>query len=170
MCSVKQVEVKMIRFKNSIEIKSDAEDVFNFLADFTNIPKWNYYVRDVSKDSVGDIDEHTVFHQTRINDSQTYEITTYQPYHTITIKTKPGSSLQFKRTFKLDTHDTYTVIEDIWKLDTGKHNIFEKLAFQKIKKAVSENLNKLKELLESGKTTLQDGRQVTLAQNQQSGR
>jgi uncharacterized membrane protein len=152
----------MITFKNSIEIKRNAKDVFHFLADFENIPKWNYYVRKVSKESVGNIGEHTVFYQTRKDDSQTYEITTYQPYRIITVKTKPGSSLQFERTFELDTHDTYTVIEDIWKLDTGKNSLLEKLALQKIKKAVSENLNKLKELLESGGTTLQDGRVVSI--------
>jgi uncharacterized membrane protein len=155
----------MITFQNSIEIKKPVRDIFHFLANFENIPMWNYYVRKVSKEPVGDIGEHTVFHQTRKNDSQIYEITSYQPYHTITVKTKPGSSLQFERTFRLNIRDSFTVIEDIWKLDPGKHNIFIILAFQKIRKAVSENLNKLKELLETGGTTLQDGREISIAQS-----
>jgi hypothetical protein len=43
-------------------------------------------------------------------------------------------------------------------LDTGKPALVEKLAGGNVKSAVTENLQKLKQLLETGKVILQDGR------------
>jgi hypothetical protein len=53
-----------------------------------------------------------------------------------------------------------TRIVDEWKLETGKPGILERLAANQVKQAVYENLEKLKELLETGTVRLQDGRQA----------
>jgi uncharacterized membrane protein len=150
----------MINFSNTISIERSLEDTFNFLSDFENIPKWNYYVRSVEKTSTGNSDQDTQYRQIRKDDEQVFRITHYEPKEKITVKTEPGSSIQFERTFVFESVNNTTRIEDIWKLDTGHNNIFEKLAIQKIIRAVGENLLKLKELLETGHTTLQDGRTV----------
>jgi hypothetical protein len=55
-----------------------------------------------------------------------------------------------------------TPIRDQWKLDTGRPAPLERLAQGRVKAAVSENLRKLKELLQEGQVVLQDGREVTL--------
>jgi hypothetical protein len=51
-----------------------------------------------------------------------------------------------------------TRIVDRWRLDLGVPALLEPLAVGRVKKAVRENLGKLKTLLEAGTVTLQDGR------------
>ena len=47
---------------------------------------------------------------------------------------------------------------DEWELDLGRGPLVELLGTGRVKSAVAENLGKLKELLETGETQLQDGR------------
>jgi hypothetical protein len=54
-----------------------------------------------------------------------------------------------------------TRLRDEWKLDTGRPALLERLAHGRVKSAVSENLAKLKELLEEFRVVLQDGRRVS---------
>jgi hypothetical protein len=44
------------------------------------------------------------------------------------------------------------VLRDDWKLDTGRSGLVEKLAVSTVKKAVLDNMARLKELLETGST------------------
>jgi uncharacterized membrane protein len=152
----------MVVFENSISINRPVAEVFAFLSDFENIPKWNYYVLKVKKTSDGPEDVETTYHQVRKTDEQDFRITEFEPNHKIAVRTLPGSSPQFERRFTLDAKGRTTQIIDEWKLDTGKPTLIEKLAVGKVKSAVAENLSKLKELLETGSVTLQDGRKVSL--------
>jgi uncharacterized protein YndB with AHSA1/START domain len=43
----------MASFENTVTIRRPVEDVFAFLADFENIPKWNYAIVETSKVSPG---------------------------------------------------------------------------------------------------------------------
>jgi hypothetical protein len=58
--------------------------------------------------------------------------------------------------------DGSTIIVDRWELSFGLFGPLETLAGNRVKSAVKENLKKLKELLETGNTILQDGRSVAL--------
>ena len=78
------------------------------------------------------------------------------------MKTLPQSSPSFERRFTLYEERDTTRIRDQWKLDTGRPALLERLARGRVKSAVSENLSKLKELLQEGGVVLQDGREVTL--------
>ena len=152
----------MVVFENSISINRPIAEVFAFLSNFENVPKWNYYVVKVKKTSDGPEDIETTYHQVRQTDEQNFYITEFQPNHKIAVKTLPGSSPEFERRFTLNAKGKTTQIMDEWKLDTGKPLLIEKLAVGKVKSAVVENLGKLKELLETGSVTLQDGRKVKL--------
>lgn len=153
----------MIRFTNKITIDRPAKEVFEFLSDFENIPKWNYYVLSVEKVSEGPRGKSTIYHQARREDSQSFEIVEYRPHSTLAVKTRPGSSPGFERSFSLHAVDGRTEIVDDWTLDLGKGGIVERLATPAVKKGVMANMTKLKELLENGRTTLQDGRTVELS-------
>lgn len=153
----------MVTFENSISINRQVAEVFAFLSDFENIPKWNYYVLNVRKTSDGPEDVETTYHQVRRTDEQDFYIAEFEPNHEIAVRTLPGSSLQFERRFTLEAKEKTTRIIDEWKLDTGQPRLIEKLAISKIKSAVSENLIKLKELLETGSVMLQDGSKVRLS-------
>src|SRR5215218_1353834 len=134
----------MLEFENTIRIDRPVDEVFVFLSDFENIPKWNYYVLEVRQLSDNPIGVGTTYHQVRKTDEQDLRITEFDPNHTVAVKTLPQSSPR-----------------DQWKLDTGRPAVLERLPRGRVKSAVAENLAKLKELLEEGRVVLQDGRQAT---------
>ena len=152
----------MLEFENTIRIDRPVEEVFAFLSDFENIPKWNYYVLEVRQLSEGSIGVGTTYHQVRKSDQQDLRIIEFEPGHTVAVKTLPQSTPDLEMRFTLYEEGSTTRVRDEWKLNTGRPAIFDRLAGGRIKSAVAENLAKLKELLEEGQVVLQDGRQVTL--------
>jgi uncharacterized membrane protein len=148
----------MIEFENIIEIKNPVAEVFEFISNFENISKWNYYVLEVKKMTEGPIKVGTIFHQIRKIDNQSFKIIEYEPGKKISIQTLPNSRPAFEMNFSFNPMEKGTRLTDTWKLDSGKPGIIEKLAKLKVKKAVMQNLIKLKELLENGSVQLQDGR------------
>ena len=152
----------MLEFENTIPVDRPIDEVFAFLSDFENIPKWNYYVLEVRQLSESPIGIGTTYHQLRKSDQQDFRIIEFEPNHTVALKTVPQSSPSFERRFTLYEEGDTTRIRDQWKLDTGRPALLERLARGRVKSAVSENLSKLKELLREGRVVLQDGREVTL--------
>jgi uncharacterized membrane protein len=151
----------MLEFENTTCIDRPVEEVFAFLSDFENIPKWNYYVLEVRQLSDNPISVGTTYHQVRKTDQQDFRIIEFEPNHTVVVKTLPQSSPSFERRFTLDEEENKTRVRDEWKLDTGRPAVLERLTGGRVKSAVAENLAKLKELLEEGRVVLQDGRQAT---------
>jgi len=152
----------VLEFENTIAIARPIDEVFAFLSDFENIPKWNYYVLEVRQLSESPIGIGTTYHQLRKSDQQDLRIIEFEPNNTVAVKTVPQSSPSFERRFTLYEEGDTTRIRDQWKLDTGRPALLERLARGRVKSAVSENLSKLKELLQEGRVILQDGREVTL--------
>ena len=152
----------MLEFENTIPIERPIDELFAFLSDFENIPKWNYYVLEVRQLSESPIGIGTTYHQVRKSDQQDFRIIEFEANNTVAVKTLPQSSPSFERRFTLYEEGETTRIRDQWKLDTGWSVVLERLAGGRVKSAVAENLAKLKELLEEGRAILQDGRQLTL--------
>lgn len=151
----------MIKFENTVEIALPINAVFSFVGDFENVPKWNYYVTNVRQITGGLPGAGTIYHQTRKHDVQDFQILDYEPYHKVSIMTINGSTPSFSRSLTFEAIDTGTRIVDNWELETGHNGRVEALGTGKIKAAVAENLDKLKQLLERGETRLQDGRIIT---------
>jgi uncharacterized membrane protein len=152
----------VLEFENTIPIERPIDEVFAFLSDFENIPKWNYYVLEVRQLSESPIGIGTTYHQLRKSDQQDFRIIEFEANNTVAVKTLPQSSPSFERRFTLYEEGETTRIRDQWKLDTGRPALLEWLARGRVKSAVSENLSKLKELLQERRVVLQDSRQVTL--------
>ena len=152
----------MVEFENTILINRPTAEVFAFLSNFENIPKWNYFVLEVRKLSDGPVQVGTMYHQVRKTDEQDFRIIELEPDHKVTLKTSPQSFPDLEMKFTLDGGGNKTYIRDEWKLDTRLPVLLERIGSGKIKSAVAENLSKLKELLEEGRVVLQDGRQVFL--------
>ena len=152
----------MLEFENTIRIDRPIDEVFAFLSDFENIPKWNYYVLEVRQLSESPRGIGTTYHQVRKTDEQDFRIIEFEPSHTVAVKTLPHSSPSFEMRFTLYEEGDTTRVRDEWKLDTGRLALLERLTGGRVKSAVAENLAKLKELLEEGRVVLQDGRQVTV--------
>jgi hypothetical protein len=69
-------------FENTVMIRRPIEDVFAFLADFENVPRWNYAIVETHKVSQGPVGVGTVYQQVRSVPSRSeerFEVTTYNP-------------------------------------------------------------------------------------------
>ena len=153
-----------MKFQNIIEIKAPVTEVFEFVADMRNTPKWNYFVTKVIQENGNGPAPGARYHQTRQTDNQRYEITHYEQGQIVTIQTLPGSSLVFKRQLRFESIPGGTRLIDQMSLRTRYPEVLERLTVSRIRKAVGENLGKLKELLENGHTQLQDGRIINIIQ------
>ena len=91
----------MLEFENTVAIARPTDEIFAFLSDFENIPKWNYYVLEVRQLSDNPIGVGTTYHQVRKTDEQDLRITEFDPNHTVAVKTLPQSSPRFERRFTL---------------------------------------------------------------------
>ena len=149
------VNSKNMDIKMEIIIQKQVKTVFEFLSNFENMPKWNYYVMKVSKTTEGPVRYGTVFHQLRKSDKQDYEIIEFEYPNQITIETLPPKRHLTMR-FKLLETGNGTLVEDEWQLEVPW--FIGLFARNRIRSAVSENLGKLKTLLETGQAVLQDGR------------
>ena len=149
-----------MKFENVVEINAPVDEVFKFVADMRNTPKWNYYVTRVVQESGNGPALGARYRQTRKTDEQRYKISQYDPGCSLIVETLPGSSPEFKRYMRFEIMAEGTRLIDQWSLRTGYPALLENLAGGRVRKAVAENLGKLKELLERGQTQLQDGRMV----------
>jgi hypothetical protein len=88
-----------------------------------------------------------------------FEVLENECPHKIKVATVEGSGIQFKRLFQLrETQHSSCILTDQFELDLGISRVLQQIFSVKIKRAVKENLGKLKELIETGQTVLQDGR------------
>jgi uncharacterized membrane protein len=86
----------VLEFENTIRVDRPIAEVFTFLADLENIPKWNYYVLDVRKLSDGPIGIGTSYHQVRKTDEQDFRIIEFDWNQKVAVKTMPQSSPGFE--------------------------------------------------------------------------
>ncbi|MCW3124984.1 MAG: hypothetical protein JWO03_642 [Bacteroidetes bacterium] len=147
-----------VSFSNEVVIARPVAEVYAFLADFENMPKWNYYLRSVKRISAGPLAVGTAFHQVRKSDEQDYKITELDS-NSIAVETLPPyRKLQMRFEFHQERASTRVV--DTWLIRVPfflspfiKHNV---------RNGVAANLEKLKVLLENGQVVLQDGRMEKL--------
>ncbi len=140
---------------NEIVVKRPIEEVFGFLSNFENMPKWNYYVLEVNKTTDGSIAKGSTFHQVRKNDAQDLKVIEFEFPNIVTVETLiPKRHLTMR--FKLSRAGSFTRIEDVWQLQASW--IAEIFVKSRIQSARNNNLKKLKTLMEKGNVTLQDGR------------
>jgi uncharacterized membrane protein len=151
----------MIEFMNTIVIERPLKETFAFMSDFENLPKWNYYVLEVKKVSDGPVGVGTLYQQIRKTDQQQFWVVEYEPDKVVTIETLPPErKLRMRFQFKA-IEGGKTQIVDEWHLETNKPKLLEWIATNKVRTAVSENLEKLKTVIETGQVKLQDGREMT---------
>jgi len=148
----------MFSFENTIVINRPVQEVFAFLVDLPSIPKWNYYVRSVVPTSSPSGSVGSTYHQIRQDDEQDLIISKLEPNQVLVVETIPPSKPELRREILLEAEGQSTHLTDKWQLDMGVPKLLEPLAAQRAKTGVRDNLEKLKELLEIGRVTLQDGR------------
>ena len=166
-----------INFEISQTIEHPIDGVFSFLSDFTNMTSWNYYIQSVTKMSQGNINVGSLFQMKRPHDLNLYKIIELDRPNKIIVELQPPGPKQ-QLIFELKANNQQTNVTYKWHLDLEKYKVLKyfpqgvfkrlilsfpkKIIVTKTKPAVEQNFKKLKELLETGQTTLQDGRHVVL--------
>ena len=149
----------MITLKNTILIEVLLPEVFAFVSDPRNNPKWNYYIVQVEK--LNSLEgEGAAYLQTRKTDRQKLKVMDYQENERLVVQTLPGERPAARRTMVFEAEGNRTRILDQLDLLVPIPGFLSGWLGKRPGNAVRQNLEKLKELLESGSVVLQDGRSV----------
>ncbi len=141
-----------MEFANTVTIERPVDDVFQFLADFENVPKWNYAIVETRKTSPGPVGVGVTYRQLRSVPStseERFEVTAFEPDRRLAIRGDLGP-LQGTLTYELEPAGNGTRLTNTADLQArGLARLAAPLAIGRIRDAVAANLEKLKELLES---------------------
>ena len=144
----------MQTFENSVTIQRPADEVFAFLADFENIPRWNYAIEETKKASAGPVGVGTRYHQTRTVPSRNvegFEVTVFEPARRLAMHGQIGP-FQATISYELEAVAGATRLVNNVELDPSQAmlRLAAPLAAPRIKAAVAQNLGKLRLVLEGG--------------------
>jgi uncharacterized protein YndB with AHSA1/START domain len=138
-------------FENTVMIARPIDDVFAFLADFENIPKWNYAIVETRKVSQGAVGVGTIYQQVRSVPSrseESFEVTAYNPPRHLAIRGQLGP-FPSRLSYALDAIAEGTRVTNSVELELrGPGRLLGRVAVPRVRDAVAANLRKLKELLD----------------------
>ncbi len=143
----------MASFENTVIIRRPVEDVFAFLADFENVPKWNYAIVETRKVSPGPVGVGTTYRQTRSVPSRSeegFQVTVFEPPSRLEVQGQLGP-FTARVTYVLEPTGGGTRLTNAVELgSSGLLMLVAPLATSRVKRAVAANLDTLKQLLEQG--------------------
>ena len=141
----------MATFENTVMIGRPIEEVFGFLSDFENVPKWNYAISDTHKISEGPVGVGTMYQQVRSVPSPSeehFEVTVHNPPRHLEIRGQLGP-FPSRLSYVLDAVPEGTRVTNTVELELrGPGRLLGRIAVPRVRDAVAANLQKLKELLE----------------------
>jgi hypothetical protein len=147
----------METFQNTITIHRPPVEVFTFLADFQNIPSWNYAIEQTRKTSAGPVGVGTTYLQTRTiprRSEETFHVTIFEPPARLAIQGQVGP-FHAKISYLIEPAADGTRLANDVELEPSSAllRLIGPLAVPQVKTAVVRNLGTLKELLESARPT-----------------
>ena len=147
----------MATFQNTVSIRRATEDVFGFLADFENIPTWNYAIVETKKTSLGPVGVGTTYQQIRsIPDpsEEGFKVTAFEPTSRLEVHGDIGPFIATISYLLTPTGDgtRLTNVVDL-KPSSGVLRLLAPLATSRVKASVAANLDTLKQVLETGQPT-----------------
>lgn len=141
----------MATFQNTVTIRRPIEDVFAFLADFENVPRWNYAIVETRKVSEGPVGVGASYRQVRSVPSrreERFEVTVYDPPQRLEVVGQLGS-FPSRVSYVLGAIPEGTRVTNPVELELrGVSRFLGPVAVPRVRDAVAANLGKLKELLE----------------------
>ena len=141
----------MATFENTVMIRRPIEEVFGFLAQFENVPKWNYAIVETRKVSEGPVGVGTIYHQVWSVPSRSeerFEVTVYNPPRHLEIQGQLGP-FPSRLSYALDALPEGTRVTNTVELELrGPGRLLGRVAVPRVRDAVAANLRKLKEMLE----------------------
>jgi len=143
-----------VEFTNTITIERPPNEVFGFLAQFENLPLWNYAISETRKIDGSAVGVGSRYLQTRTIPSpsqETFEVTAFEPDRRLAIRGDLGP-FSSEVTYLLDPTGSGTTITNTMNLrSAGPLRLVAPLAASRVKHAVAANLDVLKQLLEQGR-------------------
>ena len=143
----------MASFENTVTIRRPVEDVFAFLADFENVPKWNHAIVETTKVSPSPVRVGTTYRQTRSAPSsgeEAFEVTVFEPTSRLQVQGGLGP-FTARVSYLLEPTGSGTRLTNTVDLESsGLLTLVAPLATSRIKHAVATNLDTLKQLPRSG--------------------
>lgn len=140
-----------MRFTNTITIDRSRDEVFAFLADLENLPRWNYAISETRKSSDGPLAVGSRFHQVRTVPTyreETLEVVELEPGERLTV-TGTLNTLPARLGYVVESAGGATVLTSEVELSLrGPLSLVSPLATRRIKSAVAANLGVLKQILE----------------------
>ena len=145
----------MATFQNTVTIARPANEVFAFLANLRNIPRWNYAIALTVQTSPGPAGAGATYRQTRTiprHSEESLEITVFEPPSRLAVQGQLGP-FQATTSYLLEPAAGGTRLTNDVELEPTSALLrpIGPLATPRIKAAVARNLGTLKELLESAR-------------------
>jgi carbon monoxide dehydrogenase subunit G len=144
-----------MEFSNTITIERTPRDVFEFVSNLENVPRWNYAIVETRKVSEGPVSVGTTYRQVRSLPSrseETLQVTELEPDRRFAFEGGLGP-LEGTLTYELEEVGGSTRLTNSADLQArGIAKLAAPIASGRVRGAVAENLEALKRLLE-GKPT-----------------
>ncbi len=140
-----------MKFSNTITIERSPHDVFEFVSDLENIPKWNYAIAETRKVSEGPVGVGTTYRQARSlprRSEETLQVTQFEPDRRFAVN---GGLGPFEGTLAYEFEDLggFTRLTNEADLDAqGIMKLAAPIASGRVRSAVAANLETLRRLLE----------------------
>jgi Polyketide cyclase / dehydrase and lipid transport len=143
----------MATFENTVTIRRSPKDVFAFLANFENIPTWNYAISETKKTSPGPVGVGTTYRQLRSIPSRSeegFQVTVFEPTSRLEIHGDIGPFTATISYLLAPTNDGTRLTNVVGlELSSGPLRLAAPLAASRVQTAVAANLDTLKQLLET---------------------
>jgi carbon monoxide dehydrogenase subunit G len=140
-----------VKFSNTIIIERRAQDVFAFLSDLENVPRWNHAIVETRKTSEGPVRVGATYRQIRSAPTRSEEhlvVTELEPDRPFAVRGDLGP-FEGTLTYELEEIGSVTRLTNRVELEArGIARLAAPIASDRIRAAVAANLGKLKELLE----------------------
>jgi uncharacterized protein YndB with AHSA1/START domain len=143
----------MATFENTVMIRRPVQDVFAFLADFENIPTWNYAIVETRKTSPGPVGPGSTYRQVRSvprRSEEGFEVTVFEPTGRLEIHGDIGpftATIGYLLTPEADGTSLTNVVD--LEPPAGPLRLMAPLVISRVKAAVAGNLDKLRQILET---------------------
>ncbi|HET8778535.1 MAG TPA: SRPBCC family protein [Agromyces sp.] len=140
-----------MKFDNVVTINRPPAEVFAYLAQFENIPNWNYAISDTRKITTGPAGVGARYRQVRTlpaRSEEEFEVVEFEPVRRLSIDGALGP-FHGRVTYALDGVGGATTLTNTVDVHaSGPLRAVANLASRKVQAAVAANLGVLKELLE----------------------
>jgi uncharacterized membrane protein len=144
----------MIKFEKNVLINRPQQDVFDFVTDLSNDPKWQSSIESVVQVSDGPIGVGSTWRYVtkflgRKNETE-IQMTSYEPPHQSSVKAVSGP-IPFENTHKFQNQDGGTLLTFIGQAEIGGFfKMAEGLVGKQLEKQMEADAAALKRLLEVG--------------------